>query len=153
RLSTPYRRSKPVAIAWPVNAVDMIASASTPGVTYAIRSPGTSSSGARENPTSTRTGMIIVSSSCSPLRSMPRISAPAWARTMRGSGAAPGAGVKSSVVMVPPRSRRRGSPQLAAGELEEDVLEGAALDAEGLGGHTLGGAPRRDRGEQLGADL
>ena len=32
RLSTPYRRSKPVAIASEVNAVDITASASTPGV-------------------------------------------------------------------------------------------------------------------------
>ncbi len=37
RLSTPYRRSNPVAIAWLVNAVDMIASAITPGVRKSIR--------------------------------------------------------------------------------------------------------------------
>ena len=38
--STPYRRSKPVAIACPVNAVDISASASTPGATRSIRRPG-----------------------------------------------------------------------------------------------------------------
>ena len=36
RLSTPYLRSKPVAIAWLVNAVDMTASAITPGVRKSI---------------------------------------------------------------------------------------------------------------------
>ncbi len=36
RLSTPYLRSNPVAIAWLVNAVDMIASAITPGVRKSI---------------------------------------------------------------------------------------------------------------------
>ena len=36
RLSTPYLRSNPVAIAWLVNAVDMTASAITPGVRKSI---------------------------------------------------------------------------------------------------------------------
>ena len=37
RLSAPYRRSKPVPIASPVNAVDMTASASTPGTRKSTR--------------------------------------------------------------------------------------------------------------------
>ena len=36
RFSTPYLRSKPVAIAWLVNAVDITASAITPGVRKSI---------------------------------------------------------------------------------------------------------------------
>ena len=40
RLSTPYRRSKPVPIARLVKAVDMIASARMPGATKSMRLPG-----------------------------------------------------------------------------------------------------------------
>ena len=89
-------------MAWPVNAVDITASASTPGVTKPILLPSTSMRGASENPASSSTGMINRSSSCSPLRSMARISAPACAATMRGSGAAPGLGVKSIVILPSP---------------------------------------------------
>ena len=73
RFSTPYLRSKPVAIAWLANAVDMTASAMIPGVRKSTRLPCPRlSTDASLKPVSSRTGMINVSSNCSPLRSRPR---------------------------------------------------------------------------------
>lgn len=97
---TPYRRSKPVAIARDVNAVDMIASASTPGAKTSIGSCSSESPRCSDPvtpPISTITGITTASSSCSPLRSISRASMRAWARTWRGSGAAPGSGVNVPV--------------------------------------------------------
>ena len=86
---TPYRRSKPVAIASDVNDVDITASASTPGVKTSTgrwaRSRPTWSAPLTP-PTSTITGITTASSSCSPLRSISRASMPAWAATIRGNG-------------------------------------------------------------------
>ena len=97
RLSTPYRRSKPVAMAWLVNAVDITASAMIPGVRKSIRlMPAPKfTSGSRPNAASSSSGMTSVSSSCSPLRSSVLVSSAAWAAIIRRSGAAPGAGAKT----------------------------------------------------------
>ncbi len=94
RLSTPYRRSKPVAIAWLVNAVDMTARAITPGVRKSILvyPPPKSISGSRLNAASSSSGMIRVSVSCSPLRSSCLVSCLACAVIIRSGGAAPGPG-------------------------------------------------------------
>ena len=89
--STPLRRSKAVAIAWEVNDEVMIASASTPGVKKSIRlipSVSIAMPVALVSPTRTRTGTMIVTSSCSPLRRIARASKAAWARTRRWAGAA-----------------------------------------------------------------
>ncbi len=104
-LITPYRRSKPVAIASDVNAVDITASASTPGVkmsTVGREKSSPTRSAPATPPISTITGMTRASSSCSPLRSISRASIDAWARTWRGTGAAPGWGAK---VMAPAPGR------------------------------------------------
>ena len=93
RFRTPYRRSKPVAIACPVNAVDITASARMPGARKSTASPSpVSTMSTALNSTSSRVGMITVRSSCSPLRSSIFVSSTAWAAIMRGSGAAPGLG-------------------------------------------------------------
>ena len=96
RLSTPYLRSNPVAIAWLVNAVDMTASAITPGVRKSIRvyPPPKSISGSRLNAASSSSGMTSVSVSCSPLRSSCLVSWAACAAIIRRMGAAPGTGVQ-----------------------------------------------------------
>ena len=76
-----------------VNDVDMTASARMPGAMKPIRLPWpTLISDSELKTTSSRTGMISVSSSCSPLRSKVRSSRPAWAAIIFGRGAAPGAG-------------------------------------------------------------
>ncbi|SHK13561.1 hypothetical protein SAMN05421803_11448 [Nocardiopsis flavescens] len=91
-------------MASPVNDVDMTASASTPGVSASTRGPSpTSSTEVRLNPTSSSTGMTIVSRNCSPWRSMIRSSIPACAATIRHRGAAPGAGANGE---APPSARR-----------------------------------------------
>ena len=103
RLSTPYRRSNPVAMAWLVNAVDMTASAMIPGVRKSILFMPVLrfSSGSRPNATSSSSGMTSVSSSCSPLRSSVLVSSRACAAIIRGSGAAPGAGAKAGTSAMP----------------------------------------------------
>ncbi len=69
----------------------------------------------------------------------------ARASATRGAGAAvPGA--KRACVA-------RSCAQLASGEVEEDVLEGAPLDGEVLGEHLLRRAPGGERGEQLRGDV
>ena len=121
RLSTPYRRSKPVPMAWLVNAVDITASARMPGTTKSIRLPApTLTRFSCPNAISSSTGMIRVSSSCSPLRASVRSSSPACARTMRGSGAAPGAGAgqsarASSVMTAAPVRSAQGTGPRASG--------------------------------------
>src|SRR4051794_16607012 len=80
-------------------------------------------------PTSTRRGITTARSSCSPLRTISRDSIDACARTCRGSGAAPGRGLNVPVSVV------MGQP--AAGDLEEDVLEVALSQVQGLGQHPL----------------
>ena len=91
RLSTPYRRSKPVAIAWLVNAVDMTARAMMPGARKSTRLPlPRFTRGSRLNMASSPSGMTIVTVSCSPFRSSERVSIAVCAAIIRGSGAAPG---------------------------------------------------------------
>ena len=94
RFSTPYRRSKPVAMAWLVNAVDITASAMMPGARKSTRLPPPRlTSGSRLNMASSPSGITRVTTSCSPLRSVVRVSIAVCAAIIRGSGAAPGAGV------------------------------------------------------------
>ena len=84
RRSTPYRRSKPVPIAWPVNAVDITARASTPGTRKSTRGFGSVERSARlANRSSSTVGMTTVRSSCSPLRSISRSSIAVCARSCR----------------------------------------------------------------------
>ncbi len=80
-------------MAWLVKAVDMTASARMPGTRKSIRGPDpVLISGSRLNPASRATGMIRVSSSCSPLRTRMRSSSPACAVIIRARGALPGSG-------------------------------------------------------------
>ena len=74
----------------PVNAVDITASASTPGVTAATRGSGSGTSVTSVSPTSSTTGMSSVSSTCSPPRSASRSSMPDWAASI--ASGRPGAG-------------------------------------------------------------
>ncbi len=69
RLSAPYRRSNPTAMACPVNAVDITATIMTPGSTVSTRESPKSPIGSRHSPMSRVIGMNMVSSNCSPLRS------------------------------------------------------------------------------------
>ncbi len=81
-------------MAWPVKAVDITASASTPGARKSTDFPSpVSTMSTTENKVSSSAGMITVSSSCSPLRSSIRVSSAVWARIIRDTGAAPGRGV------------------------------------------------------------
>src|SRR5262249_4733387 len=139
------------------------------------------------------------SSTCSPLRSNKRNSILVWARNIRPTGAAPGAGAKGDavpvVVMSGRRTRGRGPheivqrsgvpaktrsdfvgwfcgveghnrtavvgarglaqsrPHRASGQVEEHVLETAALDGQLLGEDVLAGEPGGERGEQLRSHL
>ncbi len=84
-----------------VNAVDITASASTPGAnTSTVRCENETPrwSAPSTPPISTITGITTASSSCSPLRSISFDSIAAWASTCRERGAAPGRGVKSPVL-------------------------------------------------------
>src|SRR3954452_10869071 len=122
-----------------VNAVDITARASTPGVNASTArswkwiptrcAPATP-------PTSTSTGITIARSSCSPLRTISRDSIDACASTWRRKGAAPGWGVNVPVSVM---------AQPASGDLEEDVLEVALAQVQGLGQDALLLAPPRDR--------
>ena len=150
RFRTPYRRSKPVAIAWPVNAVDITASARMPGARKSTALPApVSTMSTALNSTSSSVGMTTVRSSCSPLRSSIFVSSAAWAAIMRGSGAAPGFGVYVPVPLAGASSRT----QLLAGQLQEDVLQGVPLHRDLLRHHPVLGAPGRHRREQLRVDL
>ena len=87
-----------------MNAVDITASASTPGVTAATRGSGSGTSVTSVRPTSSATGMSSVSSTCSPPRSASRSSMPACAASIASGRPGPGAGVnvpgaKRGVVM------------------------------------------------------
>src|SRR3954452_24811269 len=90
-------------------------------------------------PTRTSSGMTIASSSCSLLRTISRDSIDACASTCLGKGAAPGCGVNVPVSVV------MGQP--ASGDLEEDVLEVALAQVQGLGQHALLLAPPGNRRE------
>ena len=114
RRITPYRRSKPSAIACPVNAVDSTASASTPGVTASIRGSGSGTRSSVLSPTSSTIGTSRVSSTCSPLRKASRSSVPDCAASIRHGEPAPGRGVKvpggtgSRPLLADARRRRAG---------------------------------------------
>ena len=77
---------------------------------------------------------MIVTSSCSPLRRIARASNEVWARTRwrRGGGAR--------------------SSQVPSGQVEEDVLEGAAPDGQPGGQRALRGEPGGERGDRVGVD-
>ena len=80
-LSTPYFRSKPVAMPRPTMAVDITARARMPGATACTRLPSPrSTTFTVEKKINSSTGIPRVSSSCSPLRSNSRVSARTWAR-------------------------------------------------------------------------
>ncbi len=80
-------------MACPVNAVDITASARTPGARKSTAAPSpVSTTSTVLNSTSSRVGMTTVSSSCSPLRSSIFVSSTACAAIMRAGGAAPGCG-------------------------------------------------------------
>ena len=100
RRSTPYRRSKPVAMAWAVKAEEMTHRASTPGTARSIRRPGPSEgTEVSARPSRAAQGSTSATSSCSPLRSSVPVSKRAWAGhaasrrvRLRSSGALPGQG-------------------------------------------------------------
>jgi hypothetical protein len=69
RFSTPYCRSKPVPMPRLTMALDITASASTPGVrksTGSSKPAGTGNTSPSEKNTSTNSGMPMLTSSCSP---------------------------------------------------------------------------------------
>ena len=96
RFRAPYRRSKPTAMAWPVKAVDMIATVRIAGTKRVARSAGPSPKvvliGSRHNPMRSVIGMNMVSSSCSPLRSRSLSSSVDWAMIIAARDAGRGAG-------------------------------------------------------------
>jgi hypothetical protein len=81
-------------MACPVNAVDITASASTPGATAAIRGSGRGTTASAVSPTSRTTGISSVSSTCSPWRRASRSSVPDCAASIRSGDPGPGRGVK-----------------------------------------------------------
>src|SRR4029077_6664548 len=82
-------------------------------------------------------------------RSRVRVSSMAWAATILGSGAAPGAGAKTGVSATPGVMRSPPSwTQFLPGQLEEHVLQRAALDPQAVGQHAALRAPRGHRGQQ-----
>jgi len=132
RLSTPYLRSKPVAIAWLVNAVDMTASAITPGVRKSILvyPPPKSISGSRLNAGEQQQRddqrereLLAVAQQL-----------PGLLGGLRGNHSAQGARRRARVsrflaqLPLPPLARRGGgssTSQVPSGEFEEDVLKRA----------------------------
>ena len=119
--STPYRRSKPVWIAWPVNAEEISGQGEDAGRDD-VDPPGRRrgrGSAAWTSPTSTSAGSTTATSSCSPLRSSTPISPRGLGQhALPGRRPAPGAGVRSS-------GRWRASRQRPPGQVEVDVLEAA----------------------------
>jgi hypothetical protein len=81
-------------MAWPVNAVEMTASAMIGGTNVAARLGPNAPSGIRVRPTSKVIGMNIVRSSCSPLRSSSLSSRRNCAASMLGTVAGRGSGAK-----------------------------------------------------------
>src|ERR1700742_456210 len=126
-------------MAWPVNAVEITASAMIAGTKVAARLPPNDPSGSNVNPISNVIGMNMVSSSCSPLRSNSFSSRSNCAASILGTAAACGLGVKVPagncgwVICAAPRRQRASRAQLPAGQLEEDVLQ-AALFYPQVGG-------------------
>ena len=78
-----------------VNAEDITARASTPGMTVWMRGSAKSPTSASVSSTSTPSGMTTASSSCSPLRIVIRVSCSAAAIVMRNADARPGRGAKA----------------------------------------------------------
>ena len=149
RLSTPYCRSKPVAIAWPVNAVDMTASATTPGVKKSTRATSVRvdlHEGQRrqhdeqaDRHDQAEQHLLAVAQQQHQLGTGLR------GEHRRGAAPAPGRGASEPGAQESGASRA----QLPPGQLEEDVLEGAALQPQVLDHHAVPGAPGGDRGQQL----
>src|ERR1700720_2805102 len=155
-------------MACPVNAVEITASAMIAGTNVAARFGPNEPSGRSVSPSKSAIGMNMVSSNCSPLRSSSRSSRPNCAASIfctvagRGSGEnVPGAKRLVIVVGSPPGLRPGGAPtrkrssrpQLPAGEIEEDVLQAALLDAHVGSQHVQSSAPRGDGGQHLGVDV
>jgi hypothetical protein len=70
------------------------------GTTKSMRGPPSEYSNGRLKKNSNNSGMTSVSITCSPLRTNRRSSIPVWARNIRPTAAAPGAGAKGDVVLV-----------------------------------------------------
>src|SRR5258705_7089635 len=128
------------------------------GTNVAARFGPNEPSGSSVSPTSNVTGMNIVSSNCSPLRSSSRSSRPNCAASIfctvagRGSGEnVPGA--KRLVIIVGSSRKRSSRSQLPAGQIEEDVLQAALLDSHVGGQHVQARAPCGDGGQHLGVDV
>ena len=81
-------------MAWPVNAVEITASAMITGTKVAARLSPNDPSGSNVRPMSSVIGMNMVSSSCSPLRSNSFSSRPNCAASIFGTAAGRGLGVK-----------------------------------------------------------
>src|SRR3954454_3590744 len=139
-------------MASPVKLDDSTASASTPGTTKSIGRPlPAGSTSTDEKNSNSASGMISVSSTDSPRRSVSRSSRPACALSIRVVGAAPGAGVRSNVLMSPAPNRSRA--QLGAGQVDEHVLERALLHLHVRGQDAVTRAPGGHRGQQVRVDL
>ena len=106
--STPYRRSNPVAMAWPVNAEEMTHRARTPG--HREVDPAAGAQRGHEawtSPTRAAHGSSTATSSCSPLRSRVPASKRAWASDpAQRAGAA-----RRGLIVRPPGSGRSSGPR------------------------------------------
>ena len=144
-------------MAWPVNAVDMIATVMMAGTITSARSPTVApspvSTGSRDSPISTVIGMNMVSSSCSPPRSSSLSSSRDWAARIVVIGAGRGAGEKAPAEIcwrpVSDPMHECSSPQILPGQSEENVFEAPAFDAQIGDQHVDPRAPRGDRGQHL----
>src|SRR5690625_4347770 len=117
--NAPARRSKPVAIAGPVKALEITARAMIPGARRSTRScPGASGRLIRVvvvNKTKNSPGRIRFSSACSPCRSTVRVSKTAWEPSRRAQDADPGRGAASMLIATPVRSGPERHPPECAG--------------------------------------
>ena len=140
RLSTAYLRSKPVPMASPVNDADMTASAMMLGTTKSIRRGD--AEGVEQRQVEEEQQQQRDDERQPDLLGVAQLQ-PELQRGLRGEHRPGRRGARC-------RDERRAScPQLASGQVEEDVLEAAPLDGEVLGEHALARAPGGERGEQL----
>ena len=145
--STPYRRSNPVAIAWPVNAVDISASASTPGATQVDPAAGQRQVGHVGDRASADQQQHRQHQGEQQLLAVARASSgrrkPAWASTRRGHAARRG----RARTRPDPAPARRRSPQRPAGQVQEHVLQAAPAQGQVLRHDVARGAPGGHRGD------
>src|SRR5699024_4163657 len=148
-------------MAWPVKPADIVATARTMGNTREMGS-GSSRTGTRVKPTSIASGMIIVSSICSPWRQMSFDSSLVCEASSAPVGARFGEGVKVpagkrpvirfmplAVPVAPVVSPLTSVPHFSAGDVEEHVLEAASRLAQLRDQGAALGAPCRDGGDRL----